>query len=135
MNSAFWHPRFMSSLRISNELCAGNTDSHFRCGFILDSAFWHPRFASSLRISNELSVLASQIRVFISNEFFVLAPQIHVFATDFLWILLSGIPDSRFRCGFIMNYTFWHPRFAFSLRIYKELYVPARQIRVFATDF
>ena len=110
MNSAFWQYRFAFSLRISNELCvlapqirvfaedfwwilrSGNADSCFRFGFPMNSAFWRTTFAFSLGIS---------------NEFCVLVLQIQVFAKDFQSIMRSGISDSCFRWGFLMNSEFW----------------------------
>ena len=41
---------------------------------------------------------------------------------------------SHFHCGSIVISAFWHPKFAFSLRIYSELCVLAPQIRVFTED-
>ena len=102
---------------------AGTRNSHSRRGCIVKSVFeapcLHPRFVFSPRIY---------------NEFCDLAPQIRVFTEDPKWIQRSVTPDSRFHCRSIMNSAFWHPRLAFSLRIYNEFCVLAPQIRVFTSD-
>ena len=56
------------------------------------------------------------------------------FAVELFRIPRSGIPDWRFHCGYIQNSAFWHPRLAFTLRIYNEFCVLALQIRVFNAD-